>query len=98
MSIKRLEEFLDLEELDPDNVQRKSRKNEGLDNGICRLTRIASKTFYSKLATLICTYIWESTVAAVEILLPTQRRIKFLNWGTNFRVQRSSKEGYHVAQ
>ena len=28
MSIKRLEEFLDLEELDPDSVQRKSRKNE----------------------------------------------------------------------
>ena len=32
MSIKRLEEFLDLEELDPDNVQRKSRKNVELDN------------------------------------------------------------------
>ena len=32
VSIKRLEEFLDLEELDPDNVQRKSRKNEAISN------------------------------------------------------------------
>lgn len=32
MSIKRLEEFLDLEELDPDSVQRKSRKNEEIGN------------------------------------------------------------------
>lgn len=32
VSIKRLEEFLDLEELDPDNVQRKSRKNEEIVN------------------------------------------------------------------
>ena len=28
VSIKRLEEFLDLEELDPDNVQRESRKDK----------------------------------------------------------------------
>ena len=32
VSIKRLEEFLDLEELDPDSVQRKSRKNEEIGN------------------------------------------------------------------
>ena len=32
VSIKRLEEFLDLEELDPDNVQRKSRKNKEIVN------------------------------------------------------------------
>lgn len=32
VSIKRLEEFLDLEELDPDSVQRKSRKNEEILN------------------------------------------------------------------
>ena len=45
VSIKRLEEFLDLEELDPDSVQRKSRKNEEILNpavGISRLTLILS--------------------------------------------------------
>ena len=42
MSIKRLEEFLDLEELDPDNVQRKSGKNEELDNLLVSVDRLRS--------------------------------------------------------